>query len=250
MSSPCSALQLPATTINDSSALSLSLRNHSEVEQAYEFGVPQGSHLSIAPRVGTLPPKGSARLQLEFAPPETLLTADDEQGQQQQGQQQQQQQAKGGGDTALAAIADDETSSSEQQEQQEQGGQMGDDAWHVYNKWLLPCYVRTKACASNPASTTASSSDSRGSGLMASGHPQTSTANATASTAGAEAGTADEGQQVLHCEVVTCAVKQELVLDPPLPKPHGGRKPAVLDFGAVPVGERVTRAITIRNDSE
>lgn len=55
---------------------------------------------------------------------------------------------------------------------------------------------------------------------------------------------------VLHLAVTTCAVAPELQLaSPVLPKP-AGKSYWVLDFGALPVGERCTRQLMLSNTGE
>jgi hypothetical protein len=55
---------------------------------------------------------------------------------------------------------------------------------------------------------------------------------------------------VLHLSVTTCAVAPELCLSSPvLPRP-AGKNYWVMDFGALPVGERCTRQLVLSNSGE
>jgi hypothetical protein len=87
-----------------------------------------------------------------------------------------------------------------------------------YREWLLPCFI----CQA---------------------------ANTVGVSADAITGSADASPEcVLHLSVGTCAVLPELrlVVPPGLPQPEGKRY-VVLDFGALPVGERVCRELQLQN---
>jgi hypothetical protein len=56
-------------------------------------------------------------------------------------------------------------------------------------------------------------------------------------------------QGVLHLSVSTCAVLPELVLDTELERPPG-KNYWLLDFGPVPVGERVVKSLLLKNTGE
>jgi hypothetical protein len=100
-----------------------------------------------------------------------------------------------------------------------------------YREWLLPCYVRSAAPGEEAAIIAASK-------LAACG----SSSSGTATACGSNADT-----NVLHLAVTTCAVAPELCLAAPvLPKP-AGKNYYVLDFGALPVGERCTRQLLLSN---
>jgi hypothetical protein len=104
----------------------------------------------------------------------------------------------------------------------------------LYREWLLPCYVRTAAPGQEAAIIAASK-------LAACG----SSAAASSDTTTACGSTADTN--VLHLAVTTCAVAPELHLAAPvLPKP-AGKNYYVMDFGALPVGERCKRQLLLSN---
>jgi hypothetical protein len=132
----------------------------------------------------------------------------------------------------------------QQQQQQEQLYKQGaNDVADVsqsdgrFQEWLLPCFVKYI-----PSSAADSSSSSIGSGGSAT-HTTLQLAGGT-NTASSSSGGAD---YVLHVAVATCAIKPELQLvSPQLSKPTG-KNYWVLDFGALPVGERTTRELVLQN---
>lgn len=105
------------------------------------------------------------------------------------------------------------------------------------------------------ASTTIAGCGSLG-GSPGGGHPTSSgsaagAAGQTAAQGGAHstggaAGGALQGVQALHLNIVTCAVKPDLVLRTELPWVEDKRC-HVLDFGPVPVGQRITKPLELFN---
>jgi hypothetical protein len=131
----------------------------------------------------------------------------------------------------------------------------GSGRWICHKEWLLPCFTRpwTSTEQSAPValacSAAASSAAPSGSPLPAGAQPQ-----GNASTAGTKDvvldSSSDGNMTVLHVSVVTCAVAPELTLSSPmLPRPPG-KNYWVLDFGALPVGERSTRQVELVNSGE
>lgn len=237
-------MQFPATEVNDTNSASVILSNKGSKLQLFEFGVPAGSHLQVTPRVGCLKPNSSIRLQLDFAPPLGLM-----------------QQQAGGTATAsttaatTAAAPSDQPTLQQQQQQQDPveglpgGSSSGgsDNRWSWFREWLLPCYVRPAESHDDLAALghmqTSSSSGSVGTADVLApqlGNKTTATTSTTSSK--------ESSVNVLHLAVTTCAVAPELQLVPPeLPKPPG-KNYFVMDFGALPVGERVTKQLELANN--
>lgn len=65
-------LVMPATALLDTSTVSTILRNTTDASCDYEFGLPVGSDVSLCPRVGTLKPRETVRLKVDYSPPESL----------------------------------------------------------------------------------------------------------------------------------------------------------------------------------
>jgi hypothetical protein len=232
--------QFPATAVDDTSCVSLVLSSRSsDVVHAFEFGVPVDSWLQVTPRVGSLAPGQSVRLQLEYSPPAALLA------QQQQQQQQQALQGQAGSAApvlaAAAACLLEERSAGDTAlsgAQDQQRPRDGDGRWRQSREWVVPCFVRPlRSGGSDPpldATIHATGSSSSGSAVHSSGG------------GGGGEGLGD-GSSVLHLGVSVCAVAPELLLDqPPLPRPDG-KNYYTLDFGQLAVGERTVRAVTLRN---
>lgn len=272
--SSCSALlhrhppQLPATAVDDVSSVSLVLRNTSSCHAyLFDWGVPVNSWLALTPRVGQLPPGGSVRLQLDFSPPASLL--EDLEEKEEEGEEQEGAGATGTkqeGPTAAAAAGDSGGGSNGQQEDGDQKSE-GDEGSEgapppprrVCRKWLLPCFVKLAAAGSSTGCTITSSSGKLGgtgsaaaagatSGRAGSGKlgatGTTSTLTATTTSSSSSGG----GEVLpLHLQVCTCAVAPELVVTGEgLGRPEG-KNYWVVDYGAVPVGERVVKPVTLTN---
>jgi hypothetical protein len=102
-----------------------------------------------------------------------------------------------------------------------------------YKEWLLPCYTRPAAPGEEDAIIAASK-------LAACGSSSSAVTNSSSSS----------NTNVLHLAVTTCAVAPELCLAAPvLPKP-AGKNYWVLDFGALPVGERCVRQLVLNNTGD
>lgn len=210
--------------------------------------------LQVTPRVGALGPQSSMRVQVDFSPPAAAL-------------QQPVSAATAAVATAAAAapvanaaltqggaagaaaqgVANQQTSqqASEQQQQQQPGH---------FQEWLLPCFIR-EAEATTTSSGGLVDSSSSGNAMCTtwagSGMPQHQQQQqmmpaviTNSSSSGSSGNAAD---YVLHVSVATCAIAPELhLVSPQLPKP-AGKNFVVLDFGALPVGERTTRELLLQN---
>lgn len=300
--------------MDDSSSISLVIANRTpDQHYAFEFGVPESSWLQVTPRVGTLAPGQSMRLQLEYSPPATLVLqqgADTagrgmkQQGVQaaagqpggkqmavpQPGQQQVPQGQKvaqpaheaptgppppaataapsllptaaaksataaavvAGGSSGVSGTVEREGSGADvaasggAADQQRHKGASESEAgkWHQWREWVLPCYLRPLA-------------QGGGTELLqtVTGQQQDAAAGLSQSSVDAvlmpgSCSTGREGSSggyVLHLCATVCAVAPELLLDPPgLPRP-AGKNYYSLDFGALAVGERTLRTVTLRN---
>ncbi|KIY91583.1 hypothetical protein MNEG_16381 [Monoraphidium neglectum] len=228
-------VRFPATAVDDTSCVSLVLSSRSsDVVHAFEFGVPVDSWLQVTPRVGSLAPGQSVRLQLEYSPPAALLA------QQQQQQQQQALQGQAGSAApvlaAAAACLLEERSAGDTAlsgAQDQQRPRDGDGRWRQSREWVVPCFVRPlRSGGSDPpldATIHATGSSSSGSAVHSSGG------------GGGGEGLGD-GSSVLHLGVSVCAVAPELLLDqPPLPRPDG-KNYYTLDFGQL-AGMRVVHEV-------
>lgn len=118
-----------------------------------------------------------------------------------------------------------------------------------FQEWLLPCFIKQQPCA---AVTATAGSSSLTTDLLqchlptssCTGSSSTSTNGLTGAESSSSSGSAD---YVLHVSVATCAIRPELQLvSPQLPRP-AGKNYWVLDFGALPVGERTTRELLLHN---
>lgn len=173
----------------------------------------------MTPAAGVLQPGGSVRLQLDYAPPASLMAAA----------------ADGSGDAAAGSTAGAAAGLAlqPQREQQQDAAVLpteppaagppaaSSSSWRCYREWVLPCHVR-------PAQQQDSDTDASADDASSSSSPDI----------------------VLHLAVTTCAVAPQLhILSPQLPVPPG-KAYAVLDFGPLPVGLRATRALTLANSGE
>jgi hypothetical protein len=122
-----------------------------------------------------------------------------------------------------------------------------------YKEWLLPCYIKA---GSSPPFGDRDTSNSNASALSLPlttlqphyGSTSSSMGRGEADSA-ASAGSCSSGEAscVLHVSVTTCAISPELhILAPEMSKPQG-KNYWVLDFGALPVGERATRELLLEN---
>lgn len=135
-----------------------------------------------------------------------------------------------------------------------------------YNEWLLPCYIiqadavvdsdrLSNLARAVPDAVTARDSSVSGltlQGLVSADSSSCSyTCQGGLGSAGARTGSGNCGADyVLHVAITTCAVAPELHLSSPqLPRPTG-KNYWVLDFGALPVGERVMRNLVLQNTGE
>jgi len=122
-----------------------------------------------------------------------------------------------------------------------------------FQEWLLPCFIKQQVCA---AVITIAGSSSLTPGQLhchlpkssCTGSSSTSTNGLTAaensSSSNSGSGSAD---YVLHVSVATCAIRPELQLVSPQLQRPAGKNYWVLDFGALPVGERTTRELLLHN---
>lgn len=263
--------QFPATEVNDTNSASVVLHNKGSKVQLFEFGVPAGSFVQVTPRVGTLKPNSSLRLQLDFAPPLALMQQDPggpaasaNVGGSQAGHHS----AAAAVDSATAGTAGVAPSAAggalqpaqQQQQQQDQPDTLDNSDlikdpnshWFWFRQWLLPCYTRPAgpqddlACLGLEQGSTTNVDDSRVNSV------EITNAISHQGVAGPgmrdrSSGGSSDSVSVLHLAVTTCAVAPELhLVSPQLPKPPG-KNYFVLDFGALPVGERMTRQLELSN---
>jgi hypothetical protein len=267
--------------VDDTSAVSVVLSNPSAQRQAFEWGVPAGSWLQVTPRVGQLAPGQSLRLQLEFSPPASLLpppaagvaaaspaaaagpaaaaraAAPAAAPSQQPAHAAAQARGSGAATTAnVPSPSGRATPDKQQHAGEDTSGSAGHGSlkepealpqarWRQARRWVLPCYV--KALGLEEAAGEGSGGPAGAPGHQ--GDDRDGTRDA-AGSGNAEAGrtTSGSGVVVVHLEASVCAVAPELTLDPPgaLPRPEG-KNYFALDFGALPIGARRLRAVTLAN---
>jgi hypothetical protein len=133
--------------------------------------------------------------------------------------------------------------------------------WHHSKQWLLPCFFRPVLLAEQaPADTAEALTATKSFGNAGLSGYATVAANAMGSTAhqqssasfakpSYDSSSSSSTQGVLHLSVSTCAVLPELVLDTELERPPG-KNYWLLDFGPVPVGERVVKSLLLKNTGE
>ena len=149
------------------------------------------------------------------------------------------------------------------------GGTVG-ASWHHYKQWLLPCFFRavagdqaTAAAATFTSTTRATTTIADAAGPV--GDPIIPTASGRAvggysisgSTGplckplqgGSSSSSSSSGVGVVHLSVSTCAVLPELILVSELERP-AGKNFWLMDFGPVPVGERVVKSLLLKNTGE
>lgn len=213
--------------------------------------------MQVTPRVGLLAPDSSMRVQVDFSPPalpapaQTVIaagTAAATPAGQPAGPL-----VSGSAPSAAAASSGQAPAADASATQTVQQGQL-DPATSTsstghYKEWLLPCYI--KACPSSGSNDTRSSSLGVISLPLAAPQPFHGSTNSIVGRGGADGNTSvsssAEACRVLHVSVTTCAISPELhVLAPEMPKPPG-KNYSVLDFGALPVGERATRELLLEN---
>jgi hypothetical protein len=201
--------------------------------------LPQGSHLKVTPRVGLLTPQSSMRVQVAFAPPAAQQAATAATGAAAPA-------AAGNGGAGAAAVAAGGAAAAtnqqqaQQQQQQEGQGPLTASASGQYREWLLPCYVKQ---APTPVSSSSSSSSSH-TASTGQGAPSSSSGGGGDAAGSSSSSSAD---YVLHVYVTTCSISPEVLLvSAGMPKPSG-KNYWVLDFGALPVGERRTRELLLQN---
>lgn len=240
--------------------------------------------VQVTPRVGLLKPNSSLRVQLDFAPPLVLMdpqvgtvgteaavaAAAAEAAVPPAGPCAQSKSPAAGGAVnspggaaakpppAPAGTKADQAATPQQQQQHQEenasqaaqchssssSGSSGSDGnpsvarsrWMWHREWLLPCYIRPAAAGDEPDIIAASRAAAAG---LVSYSSSSSNSTGTAYSV-----------NVLHLAVTTCAVAPELQLvSPVLPKPPG-KNYWVMDFGALPVGERCTRALQLQNTGD
>lgn len=212
----------------------------------------------VTPRVGLLPPQSSMRVQVDFSPPARQLQLAAAAGA-----------ATAAGAAAGAAVAaalvpntgsgagapgaagtpatqpPPQQPQSQQQQLDEKAASSG--SGH-YQEWLLPCFVKR---APNPAGNT-NSSITGSSVASLPNYLQTATLGAAAAdhstgTGSSSSNSAGDADYILHVSATTCCIRPELhLVSSEMPKPPG-KNYWVLDFGALPVGERATRELLLQN---
>ncbi len=114
-------------------------------------------------------------------------------------------------------------------------------SWYRWREHAITCYIRPPGAASQPPQP-AHASDAAGgdTGLGPAGG---------GNGGGGAGGSVPSAAQQLHLQLSTCAVLPDLVLTTELPyvAVHGCH---ALDFGPVPVGQRVVRTLELTNESE
>ncbi|KAL6756551.1 hypothetical protein V8C86DRAFT_68985 [Haematococcus lacustris] len=288
-------ISFPATPLNDVTTLSVTLHNNSSTSQAFEFGVPPASGLVFIPHMGLVPPSGSMRVQIDFAPlpegnepgeypePKTAAPAEDPEA------------------AAAAAAAVPPTPASKTSKSsasptakpaaqtrditspgaappttappapppiaegvEEEGVEEFEDAvdgpdlntWYRWQQFSVPCFIRPSARRSQ-AEASRGERHSSSSGVSALEPPtpglhsrpmSAASSWGTDLAAGQGMGPGQVQPQALHLDLVTCAVSPDIVLRSDLPW-YQEKRCYELDFGPVPVGQRITRTIHIFNQS-
>lgn len=194
----------------------------------------------VTPRVGLLAPQSSLRVQVDFSPP----AAQQAQPQPQQPQQPQQNQQPLPAAAAPASSTAIPNTTAGHAQQQQPGGEvalLAAGSAGQYQEWLLPCFIKQ---VPGPRSTSTIASSSQAS--LASTHD--GACNTSGSSGSNSSGCAADC--VLHVAVTMCCIANELrLVSPQLPRPPG-KNYCVLDFGALPVGERTTRELLLENMGE
>ncbi|GAX76218.1 hypothetical protein CEUSTIGMA_g3662.t1 [Chlamydomonas eustigma] len=223
-------LAFPATPVNDMTMVSVILTNNTDRSKAFEFYVPPGSDLSFIPNVGEIPPKSNLRVQVEFAPtpdhvpepvtsPEVVEETDVPA-------------AKGKGAAAakelkkVVEVEDEEDENAEEVPDLPVEEPEDPNKWYRWRQWSAVCHIQP----SNRA------------------RPSSSGGTRDSSTL---TGATEDGKQTqqLHINVETCAVQPDIVLRTNLPQ-IPDKLLYELDFGPVPVGQRITRVIELYNQGE
>jgi hypothetical protein len=231
-------IRFPATSINDTSMVSLMLTNKTERPQAFEFGLPpDAGELMFIPNVGEIPPQSNFRVQVEFTP---KPSDSDAQSLKQNGD---------GGDTGAQALNEDGAEG-----EADVAGEEGHDAsnqWYRWRKFTATCFIRPSASARpfSAQSRPASNASTRG---VPTGDADADQGSNRGSVMGnvftSTASTSQRSMQQLSLNIETCAILPDISLKTDLPEnPEKGSYE--LDFGPVPVGQRITRVIEILNNS-
>ncbi|KAF5843497.1 hypothetical protein DUNSADRAFT_14413 [Dunaliella salina] len=273
------SIQFPATPVNDETSVSVVLYNTSGTPQAFEFGVPPDSGLKFHPHVGEVPAGGSLRIQIDYAP-----LPDEEPEEESEEEEQKlppQPPAKPGTKAQPPPPLPSPPSPPEKSqkpklikkkskrmgrmlavdegEEQERGSTPpkdgeGDDAvaqpdqdsnaWYRWQQHSIPCFIRppdyTPEASAIPSTTAKLAGTLQGSpgGLKSS--------EGTATAGGKGGAGRSKSVQALHLAVTTCAVQPDIILRSDLNWIEDKRC-YELDFGPVPVGQRVTRSIELLN---
>lgn len=111
-------------------------------------------------------------------------------------------------------------------------------SWYRWREHAITCYIRPPGAAPQPSQA------SDGSDAAAGG---TGLGPADGANGGGGGGSVPSAAQQLHLQLSTCAVLPDLVLTTELPyvPVHGCH---ALDFGPVPVGQRVVRTLELTNE--
>ena len=235
--------------------VSLMLTNKTERPQAFEFGLPlDAGELQFIPNVGEIPAQSNFRVQVEFSP---KPSSDSDHAANLKPS------AADGGEAEL--LRDEEGEGEREGEE----GSSPDAAtpWYRWKQFSVTCFIRPNTVGrpfsahSRPASHSsarelpASLSSARelppiataeagSSGDLAAPSTRTSVAGLFSTTSA----TSQKAVQQLSLNIETCAILPDISLKTELPEiPE--KCLFELDFGPVPVGQRITRVIEILNNS-
>jgi hypothetical protein len=237
-------MQFPATAHEDSSSASFIMRNSSSgCSQLFEFGVPQGSYLRVTPRVGLLTPQSSMRVQVDFSPPAAQQAATAAAGVAAPTAAGDRAAAAAAGIVAAATSWQQAHQQQQQQQPQEGRGALTASATGQYREWLLPCFLKQVPSPASGSSSSSSHAASTGQGA-----PSSSGGGDSGDAAGGgSSSSSSSADYVLHVSVTTCSISPEVLLVSPEMQKPSGKNYWVLDFGALPVGERCTLELLLQN---
>eukprot|EP00798_Chlamydomonas_sp_ICE-L_P001974 gene1974-33391_t len=209
-------LRFPATPVKTTNRISVILRNNTDTSQAYEFGVPPSSDMAFIPRVGEVSAHSTMRVQIEYSPqpdaPPPEPTEPEPEPEEAVGK------TKGGKAAKKGEVEEEEPPRPLTPPPEVEP--VDPKTWYRWNSWQVACYIRPPGYTANPGNT----------------HLPGKGPNA-----------ADPSSvQALHLNVETLAIQPDILLKTPL-KEIPDKQVYELDFGPVPVGQRITQPIEIYN---
>ena len=143
-----------------------------------------------------------------------------------------------------AAEAEQRTALAALKRIQSMGG--GDPGWYRWREHAITCYIKPQS--QNPTPSQSQSGQAPAASAPSDG---ASGAAAAAETAASSGPAAAPPPQEIHLQVATCAVLPDLVLLAPPDLPYVPLHQChCLDFGPVPVGQRVVRRLELANEGE